>query len=97
MVQNISTPIITARLETSDDPEFARVVKGRIEKTILGEVGPSGPEHQYSNYHCLLETSDYPEFARVVKGKIEKTILGEVGPSGPEHQYSNYHCSVRDQ
>ena len=49
MVQNISTPIITAPLETSDYPEFARVVKGRIEKTILGEVGPSGPEHQYSN------------------------------------------------
>ena len=34
----ISTPIITAQLDTDDDPEFARVVKGRIEKTLLGEV-----------------------------------------------------------
>lgn len=36
--KNISTPIITANLMVADDPEFARVVKGRIEKTTLGEV-----------------------------------------------------------
>lgn len=36
--KNISTPIITANLEVDDDPEFARRVKGRIEKTTLGEV-----------------------------------------------------------
>jgi DNA-directed RNA polymerase III subunit RPC1 len=36
--KNISTPIITACLETDDDQEFGRVVKGRIEKTTLGEV-----------------------------------------------------------
>ncbi|XP_012263608.2 DNA-directed RNA polymerase III subunit RPC1 [Athalia rosae] len=35
---NISTPIITAALEDDTDPEFARRVKGRIEKTTLGEV-----------------------------------------------------------
>ena len=34
----ISTPIITAQLEIDSDPEFARIVKGRIEKTLLGEV-----------------------------------------------------------
>ncbi|XP_021363401.1 DNA-directed RNA polymerase III subunit RPC1-like isoform X1 [Mizuhopecten yessoensis] len=34
----ISTPIITAQLEVDNDAEFARVVKGRIEKTTLGEV-----------------------------------------------------------
>lgn len=34
----ISTPIITAQLEKDDDPEYARIVKGRIEKTLLGEV-----------------------------------------------------------
>ncbi|XP_017880116.1 DNA-directed RNA polymerase III subunit RPC1 isoform X1 [Ceratina calcarata] len=34
----ISTPIITAALENDADPEFARRVKGRIEKTTLGEV-----------------------------------------------------------
>lgn len=36
--KKISTPIITVALENEKDPEFARRVKGRIEKTTLGEV-----------------------------------------------------------
>ena len=36
--KNISTPIISAPLEIDNDIEAARVVKGRIEKTTLGEV-----------------------------------------------------------
>lgn len=36
--KNISTPIITAELWRPYDLEFARMVKGRIEKTTLGEV-----------------------------------------------------------
>ncbi|GAB6022152.1 DNA-directed RNA polymerase III subunit RPC1 [Chamberlinius hualienensis] len=36
--KTISTPIITAKLMNDTDSEFARVVKGRIEKTLLGEV-----------------------------------------------------------
>nr|XP_053626382.1 DNA-directed RNA polymerase III subunit RPC1-like [Cherax quadricarinatus] len=36
--RSISTPIITAKLENDTDPEKARQVKGRIEKTLLGEV-----------------------------------------------------------
>ncbi|XP_067008979.2 DNA-directed RNA polymerase III subunit RPC1 isoform X1 [Anabrus simplex] len=36
--KTISTPIITAYLVNDKDPEFARRVKGRIEKTTLGEV-----------------------------------------------------------
>ena len=36
--KTISTPIITAHLDYDLDPEKARVVKGRIEKTLLGEV-----------------------------------------------------------
>ncbi|XP_005098920.1 DNA-directed RNA polymerase III subunit RPC1 [Aplysia californica] len=36
--KSISTPIITAELEDSRDPELARRVKGRIERTSLGEV-----------------------------------------------------------
>lgn len=34
----ISTPIITAVLDNDEDQEFARRVKGRIEKTTLGEI-----------------------------------------------------------
>ncbi|XP_072037718.1 LOW QUALITY PROTEIN: DNA-directed RNA polymerase III subunit RPC1-like [Amphiura filiformis] len=36
--KNISTPIISALLEVDDDADVGRVVKGRIEKTRLGEV-----------------------------------------------------------
>lgn len=36
--RKISTPIVTAILDNNTDPEFARRVKGRIEKTTLGEV-----------------------------------------------------------
>lgn len=36
--KNISTPIITACLVDPYDPEFSRRVKGRIERTTLGEI-----------------------------------------------------------
>ena len=36
--KKISTPIVTVYLEDDEDQEFARLVKGRIEKTTLGEV-----------------------------------------------------------
>jgi len=36
--KKISTPIVTAQLMNNTDPEFARRVKGRIEKTCLGEI-----------------------------------------------------------
>lgn len=36
--KNISTPIIRACLTNPHDAEFARRVKGRIERTTLGEV-----------------------------------------------------------
>ncbi|KAI6655586.1 DNA-directed RNA polymerase III subunit RPC1 [Oopsacas minuta] len=36
--KSISTPIITAELDVNDSEDFARIVKGRIEKTTLGEV-----------------------------------------------------------
>ena len=34
----ISTPIVSAPLEEDEDIEHARRVKGRVEKTTLGEV-----------------------------------------------------------
>lgn len=37
-MQKISTPVITAHLVNDRDEEFARRVKARIEKTVLGEV-----------------------------------------------------------
>jgi len=36
--KQISTPIITAKLVNETSVPSARIVKGRIEKTVLGEV-----------------------------------------------------------
>ncbi len=36
--KNISTPIISCKLVTCDSEASARIVKGRLEKTLLGEV-----------------------------------------------------------
>lgn len=38
LCSSFSTPIITAHLDVEDDADFARLVKGRIEKTLLGEA-----------------------------------------------------------
>ena len=35
----IHTPIITTKLVASDSERAARIVKGRLEKTYLGDVG----------------------------------------------------------
>lgn len=39
--KRISTPIITAELGCDDNPTFGRMVKGRVEKTTLGQVAKS--------------------------------------------------------
>ncbi|KIY51353.1 beta and beta-prime subunits of DNA dependent RNA-polymerase [Fistulina hepatica ATCC 64428] len=36
--KNISTPIISCKLVTSDSEPSARIVKGRLEKTLLGDI-----------------------------------------------------------
>lgn len=36
--KTISTPIIRCRLNDGSSEDFARLVKGRIEKTLLGQV-----------------------------------------------------------
>ena len=52
----ISTPIITAHLDRDDDPEYARIVKGRIEKTLLGEVSWKTLCQVYANVRVLIVT-----------------------------------------
>jgi len=49
----ISTPIITAKLINDTDPISARIVKGRIEKTLLGDVCKEITE-VYSPEGCYL-------------------------------------------
>jgi DNA-directed RNA polymerase III subunit RPC1 len=49
----ISTPIITTHLDQNSDPEYARIVKGRIETTLLGEVS-SYFEEVYEPDNCYI-------------------------------------------
>ena len=51
---SISSPIITAPLNTSNDLRVARIVKGRIEKTTLGEIAKCIDE-VYESQDCYLE------------------------------------------
>ena len=52
--REISTPIITAKLVNDCDPSVARLVKGRIEKTLLGEICEYIKE-VYSQEGCKLK------------------------------------------
>ena len=51
--KTISSPIITVPLQSSRDVKAARIVKGRIEKTMLGEVSEYIEEF-YSSSECYL-------------------------------------------
>ncbi|KAF5389823.1 hypothetical protein D9757_003589 [Collybiopsis confluens] len=50
--KNISTPIISCKLVTADNEASARIVKGRLEKTLLGDIASVleeawAPEYTY--------------------------------------------------
>uniref|UniRef100_A0A146LPV0 DNA-directed RNA polymerase subunit n=1 Tax=Lygus hesperus TaxID=30085 RepID=A0A146LPV0_LYGHE len=68
--KNISTPIITAHLDDDTDPEFARRVKGRIEKTTLGEVSEF-IEEVYVPYDCFLLIKLDIERIRLLKLEVD--------------------------
>ncbi|KAL1139349.1 hypothetical protein AAG570_006333 [Ranatra chinensis] len=68
--KNISTPIITAYLENDTDQEFARRVKGRIEKTTLGEV-TEYLEEIYVSCDCFLLIKLDLERIRLLKLEVD--------------------------
>lgn len=51
--KTISTPIITAPLSINDSLPFARVVKGRVERTVLGEIAEY-IEERYGPSECAI-------------------------------------------
>ena len=51
--KSIRTPIIGATLDVEDDVDSAQVVKGRIDKTTLGQVGWLGTGLHYVYYMCV--------------------------------------------
>ncbi|KZV37827.1 DNA-directed RNA polymerase III subunit rpc1-like, partial [Dorcoceras hygrometricum] len=56
--KTISTPIISARLEYVDNEISARIVKGRIEKTLLEQVARSIKTSQASRQASVVVTLD---------------------------------------
>ena len=72
--KKISTPIITAELTTSNDPEFARVVKGRIEKTTLGEISEYIEEVMLQD-ECFILIKLAVERIRLLKLEVNTTTI----------------------
>ncbi|KAB7495389.1 DNA-directed RNA polymerase III subunit RPC1 [Armadillidium nasatum] len=68
--QSISTPIITARLKCKTDPEKARQVKGRIEKTKLGEICEY-VEEIYKSDDCMLIVKLSMERIKLLKLEVD--------------------------
>ncbi|KAK4479526.1 hypothetical protein RD792_015042 [Penstemon davidsonii] len=56
--KRISTPIITAKLESHVNDIYARMIKGRIEKTLLEQVAKSVKISQASRLACIVITLD---------------------------------------
>lgn len=48
----ISTPIVSAKLVTANSEASARIVKGRLEKTHLGDVCAGSPPIEESNQNA---------------------------------------------
>ncbi|OMO97199.1 RNA polymerase, alpha subunit [Corchorus olitorius] len=79
--KNISTPIITAELEFVNNLNIARMVKGRIEKTVLGQVAESIEIEMTSRSASVIVTLDMERIqdaqlyidANVVKESILQT------------------------
>lgn len=69
--KDISTPIIQAKLVNEKDLISARIVKGRIEKTLLGDVATYIKE-VYTPKGCYLEVELDIEAIEALK--LELTI-----------------------
>ena len=69
--KSISTPIITAELVDGERQTAARIVKGRIEKTVLGEIVDSLKEVYHPSGGCYLSVV-------LAKDTIEKLQLGNI-------------------
>ena len=68
--------MITAALEEDDDIEKARVVKGRIEKTLLGEIS-AYVEEVFLPDDCFLLIkldTDRIKLLKVRRGGIEEMV-----------------------
>ena len=82
--KNISTPIITASLECDDNVKAARVVKGRVEKTTLGEV-----QGIPSVSRAVINDMGSGKYNLVVEGINLQAVMGVEGVKGT-HTTTNH-------
>ncbi|KAJ2162429.1 DNA-directed RNA polymerase III subunit C1 (rpo31) [Coemansia sp. RSA 552] len=54
--KNISTPVVTCKLINEDHVSSARIVKGRIERTVLGDIAQSIDE-VYTASNCYINVN----------------------------------------
>ncbi|CAK4179374.1 unnamed protein product [Aphanomyces euteiches] len=81
--KNISTPIITAALVCATDERSARIVKGRVEKTTLGEVAVHikevfSQDQAYLSVKLDMEAIDALQLT-IDARTVRQAILGAVG------------------
>ncbi|XP_064391551.1 DNA-directed RNA polymerase III subunit RPC1-like isoform X2 [Halichondria panicea] len=92
----ISTPIITALLVTDTDPEQARVVKGRIEKTLLGEVARY-IEEVYEPDGCYVKICLDINRIQLLKLEINTWTVQFALCSAPKLKIKQKHVSIRSR
>ncbi|XP_062171677.1 DNA-directed RNA polymerase III subunit 1 [Alnus glutinosa] len=93
--KNISTPIITAALKHDDNVNTARMVRGRIEKTNLGQVAKSIKLVMTSRLASLVVTLDM-ERIRDVQLCIDANIVKESIIQTPKLKLKQEHIKVLD-
>ncbi|KAG2670257.1 hypothetical protein I3760_14G077300 [Carya illinoinensis] len=93
--KKISTPIITAALNCDDNVNAARMVRGRIEKTNLGQVAKSIKLVMTSRSASLVVKLDV-ERIRDVQLCIDANIVKESIIQTPKLKLKNEHIKVLD-
>eukprot|EP00117_Sycon_ciliatum_P006945 scpid14118/ scgid10259/ DNA-directed RNA polymerase III subunit RPC1; DNA-directed RNA polymerase III largest subunit; DNA-directed RNA polymerase III subunit A; RNA polymerase III 155 kDa subunit; RNA polymerase III subunit C160 len=92
----ISTPIIAAKLEIDDDAEVARVIKGRIEKTRLGEV-TEFVEEVYLAQDCYVLIKLDLKRIRLLKLEVDINTVASSICTHPKLKIKYQHIQIRSR
>jgi DNA-directed RNA polymerase III subunit RPC1 len=90
--KNISTPILTAPLENNRKVEAARIVKGRIEQTLLGEICVFMKEVYRRDWSYLVVKVDTDAIERL---QLELSIV-EICEAILEHNFAKIKVEPRN-
>ncbi|KAM7490586.1 hypothetical protein LguiA_033507 [Lonicera macranthoides] len=93
--KKISTPIITTKLECPDNAKTARMVKGRIEKTYLGQVAKSVKIVMAARLASIVITLDM-EIIQAAQLSIDAHIVKESILQTPKIKLKEQHVKVLD-